>query len=45
MNEDQRDKKLKYLCDQHESSTGNYKMYLVNIYNFILNESKVNKRG
>lgn len=45
MNQEQRDKKLKYLRDQKENPTGNYRKYLVRVYEYILNDSKVDNRG
>jgi hypothetical protein len=37
--------KLEYLRSQKENPTGNYRKYLVNIYNYILEESKKDNRG
>ena len=37
--------KLEYLRAQKEKPTGNYRKYLVNIYNFILEDSKKDGRG
>ena len=45
MTEEQKAKKLIYLREQKERPTGNYRRYLVNIYNYILNDSKSNGKG
>lgn len=37
--------KLKYLREQRDNPTGNYRKYLVNIYYFILEDSKIDNRG
>jgi hypothetical protein len=39
------EKKLEYLRAQKVNTTGNYRKYLVNIYNFILEDSKKDGRG
>ncbi|MDF2544326.1 MAG: hypothetical protein K0S47_4044 [Herbinix sp.] len=39
------EKKLEYLRSQKENSTGNYRKYLVNIYSFILEDSKKDNKG
>ena len=39
MNEEQKAKKLEYLRSQKENPTGKYRRYLVNTYNYILNDS------
>lgn len=41
MTEDQKEKKLRYLREQKENPTGNYRKYLVRTYEYILNDSKV----
>ena len=45
MNEEQKNKKLEYLRKQKENPTGNYRNYLVRVYNYILNESKESGKG
>ncbi len=45
MNEEQKNKKINYLKEQKENPTGNYRRYLVNTYNFILNDAKANGKG
>ncbi|GEB32820.1 hypothetical protein [Brevibacillus parabrevis] len=45
MNEAQKNQKLKYLREQRENPTGNYRRYLVNTYNYILNDSRNNNKG
>ncbi|MCM0648649.1 hypothetical protein NBE98_09710 [Clostridium swellfunianum] len=45
MNQEQKEKKLKYLREQKENPTGNYRKYLVRTYGYIQNDSKVDNRG
>jgi ABC-type multidrug transport system fused ATPase/permease subunit len=45
MNEEQKERKLAYLRSQKENPTGNYRKYLVNIYNYISKDSLVDGRG
>ncbi|RKP54920.1 hypothetical protein D7Z26_06665 [Cohnella endophytica] len=45
MTEDQKNKKLLYLRSQRENPTGNYRKYLVNTFNYIFNDSKLNGTG
>lgn len=43
--QDRIDKKLKYLREQKENPTGNYRKYLVRLYTCILEDSKIENRG
>jgi len=45
VNQEQKEKKLKYLREQKESPSGNYRKYLVRTYEYILNDSKIDNRG
>lgn len=45
MTEQQKINKLTYLRQQKENPTGNYRKYLVRVYEYILNDSKEDNRG
>ncbi|WP_019910334.1 hypothetical protein [Paenibacillus sp. HW567] len=46
MNEEQKIKELSYLRQQKENPTaGNYRRYMVNTYNYILQSSNVGNKG
>lgn len=45
MTEEKKAQKLAYLRSQKENPTGNYRKYLVNIYNYILEDSQANGTG
>jgi len=39
------DKKIVYLREQKENPTGKYRQYLVNVYNYILEDSAKDNKG
>ena len=45
MTEEKKAQKLAYLRSQKINPTGNYRKYLVNIYNYILEDSQANGTG